>query len=416
MLRIPTSSRPRWQERVESKGLTFHTLDGEPYWDESAYYLFESREIDAIEAATQQLHELCLKAVEHVIRERRLAELTIPAEFHPFIEQSWERDERSIYGRFDLSYDGAGPPKMLEYNADTPTALLEAAVIQWFWLEDLRATMPEHERHAVDQFNSIHEALIDAWKRVRAQMGPAVWFSGLGEPAEDLMTVTYLRDTAIQAGLVTEFLEPASIGWDARRGVFTDLRERAIPLLFKLYPWEWLIQESFGRFLPNAPTRWLEPPWKMVLSNKAILAILWELFPDCPYLLEARFEPFGDSYVIKPILSREGANVTILHRGEVVAETDGEYGEAAVVYQALAPLPEFAGRYPVLGSWIVDGESRGLGIREDASPITSNFSRFLPHIFRKQAHVKPPGFGVEGKAKATPAGGSGALWDKWLDP
>jgi glutathionylspermidine synthase len=36
-----------------------------------------------------------------------------------------------LYGRFDLAYRGDGPPKLLEYNADTPTALFEAAVVQW---------------------------------------------------------------------------------------------------------------------------------------------------------------------------------------------------------------------------------------------------------------------------------------------
>ena len=51
-------------------------------------------------------------------------------------------------------YDGKAPPRLLEYNADTPTALLEASVAQWFWLQDCFPT--------ADQFNSIHERLIDA--------------------------------------------------------------------------------------------------------------------------------------------------------------------------------------------------------------------------------------------------------------
>lgn len=415
MLRITTRPRIDWQSAVEAKGLTFHTLDGIPYWDESAYYLFESSEIDRIEKATQQLHDMCIKAAGHIIESKRLDELAIPRQVHAFIEQSWERDERSIYGRFDLAYDGLGPPKMLEYNADTPTSLLEAAVIQWFWFQDLLAPLNEMERASFDQFNSIHEALIEAWGRVRKQMGTHVCFSGLSEPSEDLMTITYLRDTAIQAGLKTLFLNMSEVGWNARRGVFTDLHEYPIPILFKLYPWEWMIHESFGPHLPAAPTRWLEPPWKMVLSNKAILPILWEMFPDNPYLLEAHFDPFGDDYVIKPILAREGANITLIEGGEVVAETDGEYGEGAVVYQAAQRLPEFSGNYPVLGSWIVDGEARGLGIREDNSPITRNLSRFVPHLFRKHSSAKPPTFGDLKKAHPASGPQSGGVWDKWMD-
>jgi glutathionylspermidine synthase len=33
----------------------------------------------------------------------------------------------------------------------------------------------------------------------------------------------------------------------------------------------------------------------------------------------------------------------------------------------------------VLGSWFAAGQPCGLNIREDASPITKNTSRFLPH-------------------------------------
>jgi glutathionylspermidine synthase len=182
--------------------------------------------------------------------------------------------------------------------------------------------------------------------------------------------------------------------------------------MFKLYPWEWMIHEAFGRFLPAAPTRWLEPPWKMVLSNKGILAVLWRMFPSSPYLLRAEFEPFGDSYAIKPILSREGANVTLMRNGQVIAETDGEYGEVPVVYQSLANLPEFSRNYPVLGSWIIDGEARGMGIREDVSPITGNVSRFVPHLFRKTSSSKPPIMGSDAK---TTGSASGGVWDRWLD-
>jgi glutathionylspermidine synthase len=53
----------------------------------------------------------------------RLPEAAIPA-----ILRSWERDDFSLYGRFDLAFDGRSAPRLLEYNADTPTALLEASV------------------------------------------------------------------------------------------------------------------------------------------------------------------------------------------------------------------------------------------------------------------------------------------------
>ena len=424
MLRIATPPRADWTKVVESQGLLFHSVDGEPYWDETAYYLFEAKEVDLIEAASYRLNEMCLEAAGHVIENGRLGELEIPAPFHEFVARSWERDEHTIYGRFDLAYDGAGPPKLLEFNADTPTALLEAAVIQWFWFRDMLAStgVGEHDREQApfDQFNSLHERLIEAWGRVKREMGGHVVFAAMQDALEDVMTVTYLRDTAIQAGLKTEFLGVKDIGWHAARRVFTDLRERAIEILFKLYPWEWMLREPFSQFLPMAPTRWLEPPWKMVLSNKAILPVLYELFPESPYLLRAGFEPIGDTYVVKPIYSREGSNVAIIQDGRTIAETGGDYADGRHVYQEFHPLPSFDGRYPVIGSWIVNGYACGMGIREDDGLITRNTSRFLPHIFRKSATAKPPSMNPKARADRAEAprpstGINDPLWDPWLD-
>jgi glutathionylspermidine synthase len=418
MLRLTTEPRADWRKVVESQGLLFHSIDGEPYWDESAYYLFEAGEIDQIEAATTQLDAMCLEAVEHVIENGRLDEIGIPDRFHAFVARSWERDEHTIYGRFDLSFDGVHPPKLLEYNADTPTALLEAAVIQWFWSKALLEPLNPSERAQFDQFNSIHERLIEAWGRVGRDLSRRVAFAALSESVEDVMTVSYLRDTAIQAGLKTVPLAVRQIGWNARRRVFTDLMERPIELMFKLYPWEWMLNEAFGQHLAESPTRWLEPPWKMILSSKAILPILFELFPDSPYLLQAEFESFSETYVSKPIHSREGANIEIVQNGQMIAETGGEYGDGPRIYQEFHPLPQFSGRYPVVGSWMVNGYPCGIGIREDDGPITRNSSRFLPHIFRKSAKIKPP---TMGQPRATDWFQGSAppqddpLWDRWLD-
>ena len=170
--------------------------------------------------------------------------------------------------------------------------------------------------------------------------------------------------------------------WYAANGQFVDLREQTMQEIFKLYPWEWLIREEFAPHLPWNPTRWFEPPWKMILSNKAILAILWELFPSSPYLLPASLEPIGNTFIKKPTLSREGANITLVIDGKTIQQTDGDYNEP-FVYQQLYKLPNFSGHYPVIGSWLVNGYACGIGIREDTTPITTNLSRFIPHVFQR---------------------------------
>lgn len=373
MRRLASPPRSDWQARCEKIGFPHHTTDDGPYWDESACYEFTATEVDAIEEATDALHEMCLGLVQHVIDERRYGLFRIPERFEEWIAESWNDDQRQVYGRFDLAYDGSGPPKLLEYNADTPTALVEAAVAQWHWLQDLH---PQ-----ADQFNSIHERLIEAWEMVHEQMASPIHFAAMRDNPEDNATVEYLLDTAVQAGMKAAILDISQLGWHDRQEIFVDDRNRPVDQIFKLYPWEWLFAEPFAEHLPVGRTRWIEPPWKAILSCKAILPLLCELYPDSPYLLPASFTPLEGDHVIKPIHSREGSNVKLVRDGAIRLETDGPYDERFCVYQALAQFPNFGGKVPIIGSWVVNGWSCGIGIREDDNLITSNKSRFVPHYF-----------------------------------
>jgi glutathionylspermidine synthase len=373
MQREKLSPRADWPRKVEELGFHFHSMDG-VYWDERACYRFSAAEIDTLEAATGELQTRCIEAAERVIEKKDYARFAIPEPFHALIERSWNDDEKSLYGRFDLSWDGSGEPKMLEYNADTPTALLEASVVQWYWMKEV---FP-----GADQFNSIHEKLVERWKDMRGAL-PAdgrVHFTGDADAPEDQGNLDYLRDTATQAGLQALPIAISDVGWDGAR--FVDLDNRPITALFKLYPWEWLVREAFGANLLRGTMRVIEPPWKMLLSNKAILPVLWEMFPGHPNLLAASFEPgrFKTDFVKKPLYSREGANVSITSAAGTV-EAPGEYGEEGFIWQAYHELPRFDGNYTVIGSWIVGEEPAGIGIREDESPITRNSSRFVPHYF-----------------------------------
>ena len=373
MIRRTLSPRSDWQSKVESVGLTFHTIDGATYWDESACYELTASQVDTLEAAANEVHLRYLDAAQVVIDQGLWSRLSIPEAAVNEIKQSWRLDDPSIYGRFDFAWDGTGQPQLLEYNADTPTALLEASVVQWQWLQEIE---PE-----ADQFNSIHERLIAAWKKLQ---GRSVHFACVEESLEDTMTTLYLRDTCHQAGKQTFSMDMADIGWNAQAKRFVDRDFNFIDKLFKLYPWEWLWDEKFGSNISGQGHHFIEPAWKMLLSNKAMLSVLWELFPNHPNLLPCydSAEPLKGNYVRKPKLSREGANIVWVKDGQTLEQTEGEYGEEGYVFQEPARLPCYEGNYPVLGVWMVDGEAAGMGVREDRRRITSNASRFVPHLFR----------------------------------
>ena len=370
--------RPDWPRKMEEVGFAFHSIDG-IYWDERACYQLTMGEVDMLESVTNELHEMCIDAAARVIEREMFEQFAIPPAFVPLVVASWNDDAPTLFGRFDLSWDGKSPPKMLEYNADTPTSLIEASVAQWYWLKDVK---PD-----ADQFNSLHERLIARWREVSAEVGATtIHFACDGTSEEDVGNLDYMCDVATQAGLSPRFIDIAHIGWDAVGKRFVDEQNNDIAAMFKLYPWEWMVREAFGGNVLSTDTCFIEPAWKMLLSNKAILPVLWEMFPDHPNLLPAYFTPqkFASDFVKKPLLSREGANINIHSRSGEVA-TGGDYGEEGFIYQAYHPLPNFSANgeanYMVVGSWIIGDVAAGIGIREDESPITKNTSRFLPHYF-----------------------------------
>ena len=386
MRRIATAPRPDWRAKAEALGFRFHTIDGAPYWDESAYYAFTLRQVeDDIEAPTQDLHDMAMSLVDEVVRsEALLSRLAIPATYWDWIARSWQRRDRHLYGRMDFAYDGSGPAKLFEFNYDTPTALYEAAFFQWLWLEDGIADgrLPA----GADQYNAIQDALVEAFGAMArdAALPMPLYFASVAASEEDRGTVQYLRDCAIQAGLRTESIAIEDIGLDVSGRWFTDLDDRVIPSLFKLYPLEFMFEERFGPALVNDGLRLLEPAWKAVLSNKGILALLWERHAGHPNLLECHIDadrqaPLPPGWVRKPFFSREGANIEAVDAQGRATRTDGPYADGPAVRQAWHPLPVFDGGYPLIGSWVVGDRACGMGLREDSTAITLDTSRFVPH-------------------------------------
>ncbi|MDU0311898.1 glutathionylspermidine synthase family protein [Rhizobium sp. 10PS4] len=382
MKRITLPARPDWLDKARAVGFGFHVMYGEPYWLDDAAYTFTLDEIEMqIEGPSQELHDMCMDMVGDIVRsEETLDRLAIPEDLRDVVQRSWQRRDRHLYGRFDLAYDGTGPAKLLEYNADTPTSVFETAYFQFNWLTDQVALgiLPND----ADQYNSLQESLVEAFEQFSKE--PIFHFAAMTDNEEDRGTTVYLMDCAVQAGHRVELLDIREIGIDAQ-GRYTDLQDRVIDRCFKLYPWEFMLREPFARQLVRSGDVFIEPAWKSVLSNKGLLPLLWQRHPNHPNLLPSYFtdDPAASTltdYVRKPLLSREGENVTIFRDGRELISAPGDYGEEGFIVQAYAPLFESDGGFAVLGSWIVGDRACGLAVREDRSRITANLSRFVPHV------------------------------------
>lgn len=376
MQRELITPRTDWERKLKEQGFVYY----KDYYNESAAYSFTAQEVDNIEKATNEIFEMCLRVVQHVIDNDLLDEFFIPQKYADLIKWSWAEDMPSFYGRFDLVYGKDGSIKLLEFNADTPTSLLEASVIQWYWLQEFNKNL--------DQFNSLHERLVKHMSMCKPYFygNKKLFFACVKNSNEDFMNTKYLQDCANQALIDNSFIYMDDIGLNTQDQFCTSAGE-PIGNIFKLYPYEWLFYEEFGPQLCTTKdlTMWIEPAYKAILSNKMLLVYLHKLYPDSPYILPAFFDDASQitgDYVKKPVFSREGANVDIVIAGGVKESTPGDYGEEGFVYQQYAPIPDFDGNFPVIGSWLIGGEAGGMGIRESKTLITGNMSMFCPHYFK----------------------------------
>ncbi len=314
--------RPGWEKIVEGQGMVYG-IPGRgqggaprPYWDESVHYEFTMDEVLSLEADVELLHSMCLDAVEHVVTtERYRAISAMPECAWAAVAASWRRSDPHVYGRFDLRYDGSGPAKLLEYNADTPTTLLEAA-------DPAVALAAGHvpERRPVEL--AARDSSSTRWREIRQQLpGDERPLHLVARPTPPARTTS----RSLPAGdggrgrADDDRLAIEDVGWDPSLERFVDLEERRMSAVFKLYPWEWVLDDEFGKHvLTSLPqTLWIEPLWKTMLSNKAMLAVLWEMYPGHPNLLPAYLDEPGmlTEYVRKPELGREGANIAIVAPG-----------------------------------------------------------------------------------------------------
>ncbi|EFQ36820.1 glutathionylspermidine synthase, partial [Colletotrichum graminicola M1.001] len=422
MRRIPVQKRKNATRLVQSQGLVYGHLSSyrttEPYWPDNRYYSFTLEEITLLENAAKDVFAMCCEAADYLVEHSDIIteKMGVPAFALQQIMESWDRESPwgSIYGRFDVCFGGLDHadsrlrvPKFYEFNADTPTSLVEACLIQWLWLEQTG--------YGNDQFNNIHEALIEGWGRnltlIEKKLGhkPTVHFafSSGNHSGEDMMNTMLLLETCQQAGWAAKKLNMEEISLSTEDGRFYDMEGQHIDVIFKLYPWEFMTGQEFAKpcfkDMDNVGKRdeegnyiggtiWIEAPYKMLWSNKSLFAILWELFKDDPrskWLLPTYFDNEAPtsltSFARKPIFAREGADIVLKEKGKVVQDSSvGWYGAEGYVIQELALLPEFKdiqgkSHYPVLGLWMVDGDSVGMGIREDETPVTTNESVFVPH-------------------------------------
>jgi glutathionylspermidine synthase len=375
---------------LEEIGFYWHTDPDKTPYVASELVDITPEEADAYYEAVNELYEMYVEAGEYVIENELFHEIGIPFNLIDAVKMSWENDVHwHLYGRFDLAGGIDGKPiKLIEFNADTPTALFETAILQW-------AILKYNDMDETHQFNNVYEAIRDNFKRLvvldgdleefdERYEGWKILFSSVKGNEEEESTVKLLQTIAEDAGFVTEFAYMEDVEFDPEEGVFYE--DINYEYWFKLYPWEDIgIEEPelarlITQIMQNQKAIFLNPAYTLMFQSKAFMKILWDLYPNHPLLLETSFEPLqGKAQVEKKIFGREGENTIIVDENQkVIDKRDGEYEEFASIYQEYVELPkDDKGNYYQAGVFFAY-EGCGVGFRRGGL-ILDNYSKFVGH-------------------------------------
>jgi len=344
--------------------------------------------------AANELYEMYIVAAQHAIDNERYSELGIPENLIELIEDSWENDANwHIYGRFDLSGGIDGKPiKLIEFNADTATCIPETAIVQW-------ASLKANNLDESQQFNTLYEAFVEKFRELHRQnpsFEKTLLISTIKDFPEDESNMQVLGEAAKEAGFEVAFDYIENVEFSATEGIFKQNSSNGsfikYDFWFKLIPWEYIgwdepeLAQILTEISKNKKAVILNPAYTLLFQSKAILKVLWELYPNHPLLLETSSKSIlGKTCVEKVLFGREGANVRIISpSGTTETSTEGEYFEQHTVFQEYTEFindnagnSQEAFRYQA-GVFFV-GESCGLGYRRGGK-ILDNKAQFCGHL------------------------------------
>ncbi len=378
---------------LESLGFVWHTDSDESSYISDELVVISEAQAEAYYDATNTLYDMYIEAAEHVVENNLFHEIGIPFNLVEVIKESWESDVHwHLYGRFDLAGGVNGKPiKLLEFNADTPTALFETAIVQW-------AILKQNNLEEESQFNGLYEALIDNFKRLvtleedvstfeERYDGWNFLFTSVKGNSEEENTVRLLQHIATEAGFETEFAYIDDIEFSPEDGIL--YQDKNYELWFKLIPWEDIaLEESdlamlLTNIIKNQKAIIFNPAYTLLFQSKGLLKILWDLYPNHPLLLESSFEPLeGTKQVKKPVFGREGGSVSIIdEKSNDIEAVPGDYDNHKMVYQAYTELATDTQGHSYQAGVFYAYEACGLGFRKGGK-ILNNMSKFVGHIVK----------------------------------
>lgn len=369
--------------------------------------------IQELHTATDKMGQVFSKTVSVLEKapDETLLELGIPAELLTVVRYS-PLNLPTLIGRFDFARTPEGL-KLLELNADTPCAILEAflangAVCDYFGVKD-----PNKSNHA--DIKLLFNSAIKKYKQLGYRV-ENVFFSSVEYHDEDKGTTEFLL---AESGLNGKFvpLKDLRLCNDGLYALIDGELER-VDVLYRLHPLGNFVQDKSEDGYPTGieclnlvlekKLALINPPNALIAQTKALQALMWALHENQQFYTDdehAAIEKYmiptyfdnkfaGQSrYVEKAIFGREGCAVAIFEGDGTIFDKDGlpYYWDQQKIYQQyvemdIATVESIDGIITgkiLWGSFYMDGKSSAITARLGGN-ITNIDAKFLPIGIREE--------------------------------
>jgi len=367
-------STQKFQEKEVATGATRMA-------EHTEFYTLDISRAHAISKQAEELHQMFMAATAHVLAsDERLNKFGYDPALWPLFRASFaaRAEFAPIAGRFDVALTHEGI-KVYEYNCDSAADLYECGSVQGRW--GRVAMLP-----GSDAGTALFEQLVRAWQESAVAQAGSTLHVMFDDDVEEAYHAGYMQSAAESAGVRCKpICGLAALSW--KDGAPVDADGEAIRFVWKAWSWETVFDSMrMPQAAKGTPTladvlllqpgvKVWEPLWTCIPSNKAILPVLWDMFPEHPCLLRAEYTISealrATGYVAKPIVGRCGSNVTIFNpEGKILASSAGHFGNKHMVYQQTCHLPRSVTGGVLLCPWLISGRCAGMVLRVDKGLIT----------------------------------------------
>lgn len=401
MKRVSVAPRDDFADKAHRSGVfaVNRTLpNGEEHqtWDETSAYLIEKDEVDSILDAVEPIVSMSYEAVDFLL-DGEWGTLGIPLPFFEFTRHSFDDQKPQLFTRYDFAYLGNGEVKLVGIDSDSPRNMMEASQAQRRWLWDKFASRAKDRE--VTQLNSIQEITEKAFEKVLEESETNLIHIARGTDSrgEDWITSAFIKGIAKKVGWEVIDARMRDLRWDEQHQAWRDNKGNTIQNIYKHFPWDMLIRQKISKDMIINHNRFeslFEPSWKLILSTRAVLPAMWDLYPESPILSPAfmdKDESLGPNIVTSTVLPTTSRNEMGLLKGRNFTSWGEELkdltGQKNVTYRDLVIPKRYKDknggyRFAYLSVYTVAGKIAGLGMRETRMPLLGAHSTFRPHLVK----------------------------------